>query len=136
MRGKGPAMFQKNFDRWDARKKIVDGRNDPPFCHPREIWWCVLGVNVGFEQDGSGKEYYRPVLILKVFSARTCLAIPLTGSSSAHPLRPRVGVVGGKNARALLSQLKVIDTKRLGRKLETLDHFAFEVIRKAARDML
>ena len=24
------------------------------FYKPKEVWWCNLGINVGFEQDGSG----------------------------------------------------------------------------------
>ncbi|WP_439372678.1 type II toxin-antitoxin system PemK/MazF family toxin [Bradyrhizobium sp. DASA03120] len=102
----------------------------------RELWWCSLGVNIGFEQDGSGKKYDRPVLILRGFSKETCLVIPLTTSVQQHPLRPSIGIVGGKEAHALLSQMRIIDSKRLIRKIGFLDKEIFETMRKAAKDLL
>jgi mRNA interferase MazF len=128
--------MKKDFDEWNEQKKEVNERQDAPFCHEREVWWCALGVNVGFEQDGSGRQHDRPVLILKGLSAQTCVVIPLTTSNHEHPLRPPVGIVEGKAARGLLSQMRVIDTKRLIRKVGHLEQERFEDIRTAIRDML
>lgn len=128
--------MRKDFDGWNEEKKRTNDRTDVPFCHDRELWWCALGVNVGFEQDGSGDNFRRPVLVLKGLSTETCFVIPLTTSARRHPLRPSVGKVEGKQAHALLSQMRVIDTKRLVRKIGYLDRDIFEDIRKAARGML
>jgi mRNA interferase MazF len=128
--------MKKDFDGWNEKKKQASERDKAPFCHEREIWWCALGVNIGFEQDGSGNEYRRPILVLRGLSAETCLAIPLTASAKRHPLRPFIGKVENKDAHALLSQMRVIDTKRLVRKIGYLDKAIFEDIRKAAREML
>ena len=128
--------MKKDFDSWNEKKKIINDRKNPPFYHTRELWWCSLGVNVGFEQDGSGKEDSRPILILTALSRETFLAIPLTTSPSKHKLRPPIGQVEGKEAHALLSQIKVVDTKRLIRKIGQLDKNVFENIRKIAKDML
>lgn len=129
-------VMKKDFDGWNEKKKQVNERNSAPFYHEREIWWCALGVNIGFEQDGSDGEYRRPVLVLRGLSAETCLAIPLTTSARRHPLRPSVGKIENKDAHALLSQMRVIDTKRLVRKIGYLDKAIFKDIRKAAREML
>lgn len=34
-----------------------------PFFREGEVWFCALGVNVGFEQDGRGGSFLRPVII-------------------------------------------------------------------------
>ena len=128
--------MKKDFDSWNEKKKKINDRRNFPFYHHRELWWCSLGVNVGFEQDGSGEENSRPVLILKGLSRETCLVIPLTTSTGKHKLRPSIGLVEEKEAHALLSQIKVIDTKRLIRKIGQLDKKIFENIRKIAKDML
>ena len=128
--------MSQDFDGWNEQKKQTHKRRNAPFYHDRELWWCALGVNVGSEQDGSGEEYRRPVLVLKGLSAETCLVIPLTTSVRHHPMRPAVGKVEGKDAHALLSQMRVIDTKRLVRKICYLDKVVFEEIRKTAREML
>ena len=128
--------MQKDFDGWNAQKKQLDARHSAPFCHERELWWCALGVNVGSEQDGSGAGRSRPVLVLKHLSRDTFLAVPLTTSSRGHPLRVAVGMVDGKAAQALLSQLRVVDTRRLVRKIGSLDKQMFGRIRNAVKDVL
>ena len=128
--------MKKDFDGWNETKKRTDSRRGAPFYHEREVWWCTLGINVGSEENGSGEEYRRPALVLKGLSVETCLIVPLTTSAKDHPLRVAVGLIGGKEARAILSQMRVIDTKRLVRKIEYLDVDTFEQIRKAAKGIL
>ena len=113
------------------RKKGPTSRRRAPFYHEREVWWCTLGVNVGSEENGSGEEYRRPALILKGLSVETCLIVPLTTSAKDHPLRVAMGLIGGKEARAILSQMRVIDTKRLVRKIEYLDVIKFRAHTKS-----
>ena len=45
-------FMEKNFDRWNAKKKAIHDSACTALFHEREVWWCVLGTNVGFEQDG------------------------------------------------------------------------------------
>ena len=128
--------MKKDFDTWNEKKKVINERQKSPFCHERELWWCTLGMNIGFEQDGSDLEYRRPVLILKGLSMDTCLIIPLTTSNHRHKMRPEIGLVEDKHACAIISQMKVIDTKRLVRKIGNLDKTIFDNIRKTVKDML
>jgi len=128
--------MQKDFDNWNEKKKYIHEHQKAPFYHERELWWCALGINIGFEQDGSGEKYNRPILVLKGLSSQTCVVIPLTTSARNHPLRPSIGIVEDKEAHALLSQIRVIDTKRLIRKIGYLDKKIFQNVRKIAKDML
>src|SRR5436190_24202915 len=59
--------MEKDFDRWNRHKKHINDAGDRPFYHAREIWWCAVGVNVGNELDGTGKEHDRPVLVIRPF---------------------------------------------------------------------
>jgi len=43
--------MKKDFQKWHGKKSTIDQIEKRPFFHEGEIWWCVLGVNVGFEQD-------------------------------------------------------------------------------------
>lgn len=47
-------IMTKDFDKWNTVKKGVDRNGLPKLYHTREIWWCSLGVNIGFEQNGGG----------------------------------------------------------------------------------
>lgn len=128
--------MEKNFDEWNEGKKRIHGVGESKLYHERQIWWCALGVNVGFEQDGTGSDFERPVLILKSMSRNTCYIVPLTTSPKKHKHRIPMGIVDGKQAAALMSQIRLIDTRRLINKVEFLDVETFARIRKAAKDML
>jgi mRNA interferase MazF len=56
--------MKKDFDRWNDKKKAVHDRRDTErlFFRAHEIWWAHLGVNVGYEQDGTGPDFERPVV--------------------------------------------------------------------------
>lgn len=128
--------MQKDFTTWNTLKQNIHQDGLSKFYHVREVWWCSLGVNVGFEQDGGGLEKQRPVLILKGLSRNTCLVVPLTSSAHTHQYRIPIGFFQGENASAIISQIRVVDTKRLVEKIDYIDKTVFELIRKAARDML
>jgi len=125
--------MQKDFDGWNKEKKRIHTEEINRQYHAREIWWCSLGVNIGFEQDGTGEGHERPILILKGLSPNTCLAVSLTTSQKRHKMRIPIGTVEGKRAFVILSQMRVIDTKRLTNKLGFLSHSRFKTIRKAVR---
>jgi mRNA interferase MazF len=125
----------KEFDRWNRVKKITDAER-PRFYTVREIWWCRFGLNVGTEQDGKGDWYVRPCVILRGFGPDACLVVPLTTSPRTHPLRIPIGRVEEKSAHANLSQIRVVDARRLEQKIGFLDEEIFAKLRKAARAML
>ncbi len=128
--------MQKDFYRWNEKKKQIDTGGLNKLYHERQLWWCSLGVNVGFEQDGGGADYQRPVLILRGMSRNTCYVAPLSTSGKRHPLRLPIGRVEDKEAVALLSQIRLIDTKRLVNKIGFLDQEIFARVKKAAKDLL
>ena len=128
--------MQKDFDKWGEIKKELHKNEAKKLYHSREVWWCSLGVNIGYEQDGDGEEYQRPVLILKGLSKNTCLVIPLTTSNHKHSMRIPLGMIDRKEASAIISQMRIIDTKRLVEKVSFIDKEIFETIRKAVKDML
>ena len=127
--------MEKDFDKWNENKKLIHKNGVDKLYHAREVWWCSLGVNVGFEQDGSGAEYQRPVLVLKGFSKHVCIVIPLTTSTKKNPYHMPVGLVDSRNAFAIISQVRLVDTKRLVNKVGVVEIALFDKIRKAVKDL-
>src|SRR5680860_1545617 len=82
-------VIQKCFDKWNIQKKIVDLISNKKTFHEREIWFIKIGENVGFEQNGKGEEFLRPVIVYKKFSASVFLGIHclLYTSDAADDLR-------------------------------------------------
>lgn len=128
--------MEKDFDGWNEQKKQINHRKDIPLYRERDIRWCRLGTNVGFEQDGSGNERSRPVLVLKGFSRAVCLVVPLTTSEKKNPFHIALGEVANRRAAAIISQLRLVDTRRLDQKLAVLDKNTFAGVKKAIKEML
>jgi mRNA interferase MazF len=128
--------MSKDFDAWVAQKKEINAQESGRLYKAREVWWCVLGVNVGYEQDGTSESRARPVVILKAFSAHVCVIIPLSTTPKRGKYYFEVGEIDGQQAVAILSQIRLIDTRRLENKICVLEVDLFERIRKAAKDLL
>lgn len=128
--------MEKDFDKWNKNKKLIHKEGIDKLYHSREVWWCSLGTNVGFEQDGTGEDGQRPVLILKGFSKHVCIIVPLTSSTKKNPYHRSAGIVDGRNAFAIISQVRLVDTKRLVNKVGVVEVDLFDKIRKAIKDLL
>ncbi|HEY8033247.1 MAG TPA: type II toxin-antitoxin system PemK/MazF family toxin [Methylocella sp.] len=123
--------MEKDFDRWNEIKKNVHRREEPIRLHKREIWWCSLGVNVGSEQDGVGDNYERPILVVKNFNNNVLWAVPLTRTFKPNRFYFRLDDDGGGESAVVLSQLRLVSSKRLVRKIRTLDEHQFRGIVRA-----
>ena len=127
--------MSKDFSIWHVVKKEVDEKTTSRTYHEREIWWANLGLNVGNEQDGSGPRSMRPVLIVKGISKETCFVLPITTSEQQNQYRISIGSATGKLSKVILSQLRLIDTRRLAEYVVLLDKRMFAEIRKNVRDL-
>jgi mRNA-degrading endonuclease toxin of MazEF toxin-antitoxin module len=121
---------------WNELKKQVNDGSLLPLYHEREIWWAHLGVNVGYEQDGTGPSYERPLLIMRGFSTHVCVVVPLTTSKIRDRFYISAGIVEGKQAAAIVSQIRLIDTRRLINKVGTLDRAILSLARGRGRSHL
>ncbi|HTH92922.1 MAG TPA: type II toxin-antitoxin system PemK/MazF family toxin [Candidatus Paceibacterota bacterium] len=125
----------KDFDRWNGLKKKIDQRNRKPYAHSREIWWCSLGINIGVETDGKNDYFERPVLIIKVYNKESLLVLPITSKENNDPFHFEIHF---KNITTWikLTQLRTISTKRLYRKIRTLDQETFTVLISKIKELL
>ncbi len=124
--------MEKDFDTWNERKKKLNERNEKTLFHEREVWWCSLGVNIGFEQDGTNEHFERPVLIIKKFNQDVLWILPLTRSLKINRYNYHLKQGEEKDSSVILSQMRLISSKRLLRKMRmiSLDEFR-EVVAQA-----
>jgi len=113
--------MKKDFDKWNERKKQLHNVGERPHYHEREVWWCSIGVNLGNELDGTGKQHDRPIIVIRPFNTETFFGISLVGRNRKGKYYFPVGKIDDRDASANLSQVRIYDTKRLVKKIGTID---------------
>lgn len=106
-------FFEKDFDGWNESKKKIHSEKERPFFDIGEIWFCALGTNVGFEQDGMGVKFLRPAIVLRKFNNEVLWVIPLTKNQKEGPYYFQFSFEKGVVSSAILSQIRLMDAKRL-----------------------
>ena len=133
-------MHTKDFDGWNTLKQRLNGREDKsvPLIKEREIWWCSVGINVGHEADGHNELYNRPVLIIRKFSPKPFLGVPLTTKGKPNEYNLPIKFKG-TTSYVMLSQLRLYDTRRIQNQkslLGTLPDEQFNAVKKALKELL
>lgn len=119
--------MEKEFDNWNVIKKQLQKVVKAPdfFFHEREKWWCSLGVNIGYEQDGKNENFERPVLILRKFNRDIALVVPLTSAVKENEFHHKLNT---GESFVILSQIRLVSAKRLLRKIEVIGENEFREI--------
>ncbi|MCX6731865.1 MAG: type II toxin-antitoxin system PemK/MazF family toxin [Candidatus Parcubacteria bacterium] len=129
--------MEKNFWSWHDKKEKIHNDKKRPFFHEREVWFCALGLNIGFEQDGNGEEFLRPVIIIKKFNNEVFLGLPFTKTIKTGKYYYQISFGAINNsATVILSQIRLIDAKRLHYKIGDANEKQFAEIKKRLAALL
>lgn len=113
--------FIKKFQEWFAIKKQIDTSSDRPLFNEGQIWWCQIGENVGDEENGKGSNFMRPVIVIKKFNRNICLVVPTSSKLKDNRYYFPIHYKDGDYS-ALVSQIKVIDSKRFRKRITQLSN--------------
>lgn len=127
--------MQKDFQQWHRKKMEVHNERPRVFFKEREIWFFYCGENVGFEQDGRGSEFLRPVLVVKKFNKEISLVIPLTRTEKQGRYYFQFVFKDGMPSTAILSQIRLVDAKRLKYKIGEMEKDDFAQIKAKIRQL-
>lgn len=125
----------KRYDEWNRVKQTIDNSINKVFFKEREIFWLSVGENVGFEQNGKGEIFSRPVLVLKKFSRNMFFGIPLSTQIKEGSFFFTFELLG-KQSNALLVQGRLYDSKRLENKIGMINQDDFNTLKKKMRELL
>jgi mRNA-degrading endonuclease toxin of MazEF toxin-antitoxin module len=131
--------MQNDFDDWnEIKKKIEINHKERPCKFPkeREVWICILGKNVGWEQNGTGTTFSRPILILKIFNNQMLWGVPLSSKQKSLDFYFNFIDPYNRKVSVILAQLKLISIKRLDRKIYVLPKSEFHTIKNDLKNLL
>jgi mRNA interferase MazF len=125
----------KDFTAWHEVKKQVHEQHPVPTFKEREIWWGCVGVNVGIETDGKNRLFNRPVLVLRKFNKYAFYGVPLSTKLKDNRYYLPVSFKG-QIVSALISQMRIFDSKRITHLMGRLQDAEFEKVREAIKAIL
>lgn len=126
----------EKFLNWARLKFVIHTKPEITFYfREREIWWANLGANIGYEEEGKNDNFERPILVFKKFNRFILWAVPLTSKNKDGKYYYQIEYKGQKFS-IILSQLRVISSKRLSRKVRTISEKDFYKIKKAIKELI
>ena len=128
----------KDFNRWNELKKEIDIKNNIPDNFPKEgeVWMSSVGVNIGYEQNGSEDNFSRPMLIVKKFNNHMFWAISLSTKQKDFDFYFNYTDPNNQKVSAILAQMKLVSVKRLKRKLYDVPNELFDEIKQKLKSFL
>ena len=96
------------------------------------------GENVGFEEDGKNDKYERPVLVFRKFHKGMFFGFPLTSKEKDNKFHFKLvlnilnenGVYEEKISYVILSQLRLMSSKRMIRRVAHINDNVFKEIKE------
>ena len=122
----------QEFDKWNEVKKTTQQDNTLRSFKHRDIFYMKMGQNIGYEQNGKGDNFVRPVIVLKKFNKGMFFGVPLSTQIKEgifyYQFSFQKNDKTSKNI-ALLSQMKLYSSNRLLNKIGVINQSDFEKVK-------
>ena len=123
-------MNQEYID-WNTLKyQLIETANKPAKFNERDIWWCSIGINVGYEINGKNHLAERCVLVIRKYNNDMFFGLPLTTQLKDYDSRILTNV-NGTDADIILDQGKTFSADRLNRRERVMGYKEFDIVRRS-----
>ena len=126
---------ESDFDNWNEVKKNIENKTNIIQFKERDIFWASLGKNIGFEQNGKGNDFSRPILVVKKLNNHLFFGVPLSTKQKNGNFFFSF-TLQDKTSNALLVKAKIIDVKRIDKKIGTMGKDDFQLLKSKLGNLL
>lgn len=125
------------FDKRNVQKRETDKSETKVYFKERDIFFIKMWKNIWREQNGKWAEFARPVIIIKKFTNNLFRWMAITTKEKEGKYYYKFALQKDKwNRIAILSQIKLYDSKRLLSKIWFIEKKDFLIIRKKLTELL
>ena len=127
------------YNNWNEIKITIENENIIVGFKERDIFYMNMGKNIGFEQDGKGENFVRPVVIIKGFNKNMFFGIPLSTKMKEGKFYYKFQFQKKDELVeniALLSQMRLFSTKRLLNKIGVISKEDFESLKNEFKSLI
>ena len=131
-------MYNKkqNLEKWNTLKQITETSNKKVYFKERDIFWLKVGENIGFEQNGKGDKFQRPVLVVKRYTNDMFLGIPLSTTLRDGSFFFQFSFKEDEISTALLVQQRLFSSKRCIKKIGKINQEDFRKLKQKLYDLI
>ncbi len=125
----------KEFYKWHILKEQLHNEKKEQYFKERDVFWASVGINIGYEQDGKGEIFSRPILVVKKYNKNIFFGVPLSTKIKEGTFFFTF-TLNEKLSNALLVQGRIYDTKRLENKIGKISQKDFNILKIKLRKLL
>jgi mRNA interferase MazF len=112
--------FTEKYNDWNIKKQEIQFSSiEELYFKEGDIWWCSLGQNIGSESYGKGRNFRRPILVIRKLSGDLCVALPLTSKNKIGTWFVDI-LLNGESRCVMLYQIRTLNKKRFSIKIGEL----------------
>jgi len=129
----------KNFTDWTKIKIDIhlSEHGKDVYFKEGQIWWVSIGQNVDVEINGKNENFERPALVLKKFNERSLWILPVSSKKKTGRYYYQFKMCEDDGVNIVnFSQLRLISSKRLIRKMGTVVEGDFSKIKESVRGFI
>jgi len=124
------------YDWCRVKVNIAASSGEKKYFQERDIWWASIGMNIGHEENGKHGKFERPVLILKKFNKHLILIVPLSSKLKDNNKYYHQVLISNQPSSVIVSQIRIMSSKRLIRKMGQTDVKNFESLKRSIRNFI
>jgi mRNA interferase MazF len=130
--------MKNDFDEWNKIKKQIEADICQSMYFPQvgEVWMSAVGRNIGYEQNGSGENFSRPMLVVKKFNNQIFWSVPLSTRQKSFDFYYNFTDPQSNKVYAILAQMRLVSLKRLNRKLYDISPIYLEEVKTRLKGFL
>lgn len=130
--------MKNEFDKWNTEKQKLDAEEYSKENFPQigEVWMSVIGKNIGYEQNGTGDNFSRPVAIVSRFNNKMFWVAPLSTKQKEFDFYYNFLDPNNQKVSIIIAQLKLVSLKRLKRKMYDLSEKDFNATLQRIKSFL
>ena len=123
----------EEYDKWNEIKKDTQIDKKLRLFKRRDIFFIKMGQNIGYEQNGKGSNFVRPIVVLKKITNNMFIGIPLSSQikygSWFYEFEFNTKNRISKNI-AIIPQLKMYSSQRLLNKISVMPKEKFNELKQ------
>ncbi|NOQ30147.1 MAG: hypothetical protein GQ570_03395 [Helicobacteraceae bacterium] len=131
--------MNKNFNQWNELKKELSDDTTIRLFKTRDIFFINMGQNIGYEQNGKGNNFVRPIVVLKKITNDMFIGIPLSTQIKDGSWFYKFEFISKSKNNvnvAIIPQIKMFSAKRLLNKIGVVNKNDFIELKEEVKNFI